>query len=218
LCPKDSQWYCNGSCKRTGEKVVNLPSDGVCQEGIVFVNGEYVRDSLSFGGITVKGFKFIDSHHFQQRAGQLDADFNFAAGLGKENILTNMKDQGIINYMSLGIHWNSNTKFVTFGGYESYMVKNDWTHHKLYAKKGAWVIGLTDMIIGKKRYKKLPLVDYSKKNYFTFDTSLNGLAMPRKYLHNLRLIFEKYVKVTSKTDFTFYAMCNNVDAFPKIYI
>lgn len=60
-------------------------------------------------------------------------------------------------------------------------------------------------------------MDYSKQNYFTFDTSLNGLAMPRKYLHHLRLIFEKHVVVTSKTDFTFYAKCDNVKLFPEVH-
>lgn len=41
--------------------------------------------------------------------------------------------------------------------------------------------------------------------------------MPRKYLHHLRLIFEKHVIVTSKTDFTFYAKCDNVTLFPDVH-
>lgn len=128
-----------------------------------------------------------------------------------------LKEQGVIGYKSMGIHWSHASKFVVFGGYEEYLLKNDWVHYDLLTSHGAWILGLTDLIVGNKRYKNLPLMDYSKPNYFTFDTSLNGLAMPRKYLHHLRLIFEKHVIVTSKTDFTFYAKCDRVDLLPDVH-
>jgi len=62
----------------------------------------------------------------------------------------------------MGVYWSHASKFLTFGGYEDYLINNDWVHYDLIVNQGAWTLGLTDLIVGKKRYKNLPLMDYSK--------------------------------------------------------